>query len=117
MPASSARDTACRCSAASPRTISPPTAPQPNPSAETVRPVLPRGRCSIGLTLLVILYRRRRSAGTWPRPGRNHWQVLPLDALVVHAEAARLIVRQRRRAVQVAGVHPDPPRALRPGMG
>src|SRR5437016_9402405 len=47
MPASIARETARRCSIASPPTMSPPTAPQPNPSAETVSPVVPRGRCSI----------------------------------------------------------------------
>src|SRR5438046_364477 len=49
MPASSARDTAWRCSDGSPRVMSPPTAPHPNPSAETFKPVLPSGRCSIAL--------------------------------------------------------------------
>src|SRR5437867_2967142 len=48
MPASIARATARVCAAGSPLTISPPTAPQPNPIAETVSPVRPSARCSIG---------------------------------------------------------------------
>src|SRR5581483_12008345 len=46
MPAASARSTARRCSAGCPFVIKPPTAPQPKPSADTIRPVLPRGRIS-----------------------------------------------------------------------
>src|SRR5881409_1308916 len=51
MPASIARATARVCAAGSPLTISPPTAPQPNPIAEMVSPVRPSARCSIGLYL------------------------------------------------------------------
>src|SRR3954453_2229272 len=46
MPSSSARATARSWSAGSPLTISPPTAPQPKPSSETSRPVLPNLRFS-----------------------------------------------------------------------
>src|SRR3954447_21397908 len=46
MPSSSARATARSWSAGSPLTISPPTAPQPNPSSEILRPVLPNLRFS-----------------------------------------------------------------------
>src|SRR5687768_9016441 len=51
MPASSARAAARVCSAGSPLVIKPPIAPQPNPSAETVRPVRPRGRRSMPRSL------------------------------------------------------------------
>src|SRR5271163_3015897 len=39
-----ARATARAWSAAAPRTMSPPTAPQPKPNTETLRPVRPSGR-------------------------------------------------------------------------
>src|SRR5207302_765662 len=44
MPSSTARATACSWSAAAPLIISPPTAPQPKPSSDTSRPVLPNFR-------------------------------------------------------------------------
>src|SRR5690348_9894088 len=41
-----ARAAAARCSAGSPRTISPPVLPQPKPTADTRSPVRPSVRCS-----------------------------------------------------------------------
>src|SRR5215216_6275118 len=52
MPASMARSTMVRCSRGSPLFMSPPAVPHPKPSAETVVPVLPSGRCSICKRLL-----------------------------------------------------------------
>src|ERR1700687_3551755 len=46
MPSSIARETACSWSAAAPLIISPPTAPQPKPSTDRSRPVLPNLRFS-----------------------------------------------------------------------
>src|SRR5213082_847275 len=66
MPASSARDTAWSCSDGSPRVIKPPTAPHPNPSADTFSPVFPSGRCSIAL--LRAKAERRGVIGEVPRP-------------------------------------------------
>ncbi len=39
-------------------------------------------------------------------------QILGLDVLVEDLEAARLVVRQRRRVVEAAGVHPHPAGAV-----
>src|SRR5215207_5339856 len=47
MPSSRARAAARSWSAAAPFTISPPTAPQPKPSSDTSRPVLPSLRFSM----------------------------------------------------------------------
>src|SRR5437867_6264652 len=47
MPSSIARATARSRSPGAPRMMSPPTLPQPNPSVETLRPVLPRFRNSM----------------------------------------------------------------------
>src|SRR5258707_5229404 len=47
MPSSSARATARSWSADAPRTMSPPTAPQPKPRTESLTPVRPSARCSI----------------------------------------------------------------------
>src|SRR3954452_12717675 len=53
MPPSSASATAARCSACSPRTISPPMLPLPNPIADTRSPVRPRSRYSMRPSLRV----------------------------------------------------------------
>src|SRR6266436_794457 len=66
MPSSTARAMARSRSTGSPRTIKPPTSPQPKASAETLSPVLPSVRYSIGLAMAVNLHQlpglTRRSA-------------------------------------------------------
>src|SRR5713101_5206229 len=70
MPSSSARHTARSCSAASPLIISPPTAPQPKPSSDMSRPVLPNLRFSIAASVLPALcFTRREIARQSDRAG------------------------------------------------
>src|ERR1700730_5558998 len=54
MPSSSARATPRSRSAGAPRTISPPTSPQPNPSADTRSPVRPSTRYSMAVTYSIL---------------------------------------------------------------
>ena len=51
MPSSTARATARSRSAGAPRTMMPPTSPQPKASAETLSPVLPSVRYSIEVSM------------------------------------------------------------------
>src|SRR5262245_43038866 len=107
MPASSARCTARFCSAGSPSTINPPTAPHPNPSADTFSPVFPNSRCCTREMVL--------SRALSPGPRRLVGQLEGLGARVVDPKAARPVVGQRVRPIEAARVHPDAPRAARPG--
>src|SRR6185437_17006715 len=98
MPSSTARATARSLSAALPRTIKPPSAPQPKPSTESLTPVLPSIRCSIAAPLAVWTMRAGSGAGPalhrirLPAPQRALLQHRRIDA--AHRPAAAQHQRQ-----------------------
>src|SRR5215207_9523962 len=101
MPASRARSIACRCSAGSPCTISPPTAPQPKPSAETDSPVLPSSRCCTRSSYVASHASQRVAV----QPVRQPILLMPRPERLVEVDAGLVPIKHRPLHPPVAAPH------------
>src|SRR6185436_2856095 len=103
MPASSASATVRSWSAGAPRTMSPPTAPQPKPRIEVLRPVRPNARVSIrapqqpwGASTRGLVY----SIGSGMQPRSAH--TMPITLGMFDASYAHIGERLRALGLDIA---------------